>query len=325
MGLTKITCLGMLLGLCLTALNAVAQDVKSFPTKAARLIVPFPPGGGTDLLARAIGHGLAEKWGQQVIVDNRPGAATNIGTEFVARSAPDGYTMLMASVGHAANISLYKQLGYHPVKSFEMVTLVAVAPSLLVVTPSLPVKSVKELIVLAKVRPAELNYGSFGGGTSPHLAGELFNILAGIKTAHVPYKGSGPALTSVISGETQILFSTILSGLPFVESGRLRALAVASKNRLNVLPKLPTVAETIPGYEAGSWYGVMVPAGTPKAIVEKISRDAVALLQQPGVRQRFASEGAQIVASTPEELKTYLEAEISRWARVVKESGIRGE
>lgn len=325
MGLQKISDLGMLLGLCLTALNAVAQDVKSFPTKAARLIVPFPPGGGTDLLARVIGQGLSEKWGQQVIVDNRPGAATNIGTEFVARAAPDGYTMLMASVGHAANISLYKQLGYHPVKSFEMVTLVAVAPSLLVVTPTLPVKSVKELIVLAKARPAELNYGSFGSGTSPHLAAELFNILAGIKTAHVPYKGSGPALTSVISGETQILFSTILSGLPFVESGRLRALAVASKNRLNALPKLPTVAETIPGYEAGSWYGVMVPAGTPRAIVEKINKDAVALLQQPNVRQRFAGEGAEIVASTPEALKTYLEAEISRWARVVRESGISSE
>lgn len=301
----------------------VAQDAKSYPSKPARLVVPFPPGGGTDLLARMVAQRLSERWGQQVVVDNRPGAATNIGTEFVARSAPDGYTMLMASVGHAANVSLYKQLGYHPVKSFEMVTLVAVAPSLLVVTPTLPVKSVKELVELARRRPAALNYGSFGSGTSPHLAGELFNILAGIKTTHVAYKGSGPALTSVMSGETQMLFSTILSGLPLVESGRLRALAVAAKKRLDALPKLPTVAETVPGFEAGSWYGLMVPAGTPRAIVEKISKDAIAILQQPDVKQKFASEGAEIIGSTPEELKSYLEAEIARWARVVKESGIQ--
>jgi tripartite-type tricarboxylate transporter receptor subunit TctC len=309
----------------LGAVDAVAQDAKSYPSKPARLVVPFPPGGGTDLLARMVARRLSERWGQQVVVDNRPGAATNIGTEFVARSAPDGYTMLMASVGHAANVSLYKQLGYHPVKSFEMVTLVAVAPSLLVVTPTLPVKSVKELVELARRRPAALNYGSFGSGTSPHLAGELFNILAGIKTTHVAYKGSGPALTSAMSGETQVLFSTILSGLPLVESGRLRALAVAAKKRLDALPKLPTVAETVPGFEAGSWYGLMVPAGTPRAIVEKISKDAIAILQQADVKQKFASEGAEIIGSTPEELKSYLEVEIARWARVVKESGIRTE
>ena len=317
--------IALLSGLCLAALSVAAQEVRPFPTKAARLVVPFPPGGGTDILARAISQGLSERWGQQVIVDNRPGAGTNIGTEFVANSAADGYTMLMASVGHAANISLYKQLGYHPVKSFEMVTLVAVAPSLLVVTPSLPVKSVKELVALAKARPTELNYGSFGSGTSSHLAGELFNILAGIKTTHVPYKGSSPALTSVMSGETQVLFSTILSGLPHVESGRLKGLAVASSKRLEALPKLPTVAETVPGFEAGSWYGVMVPAGTPRAIVEKINKDAVALLRQPQVKDRFARQGAEIVASTPEELRTYLEAEIARWARVVKESKISAQ
>jgi tripartite-type tricarboxylate transporter receptor subunit TctC len=260
-----------------------------------------------------------------VVVDNRPGAATNIGTEFVARSAPDGYTMLMASVGHAANISLYKQLAYHPVKSFEMVTLVAVSPSLLVVTPALPVKSVKDLVALAKRRPGELNYGSFGSGTSPHLAAELFNILASVKMTHVPYKGSSPALTSVISGETQVLFATILSAMPHVEAGRLRALGVAAKQRLAAMPDLPAIAETVPGFESGSWYGIMVPAGTPRAIVEKINKDAVAVLHQPEVKQKFASEGAEIKGSTPEELKAYLEGEIARWARVVKEAGIKGE
>lgn len=308
---------------CLAACTVSAQDSRAYPLKPSRLVVPFPPGGGTDLLARAVAQGLSQRWGQQVIVDNRPGAATNIGTEFVARAAPDGYTMLMASVGHAANVSLYQKLGYHPVKSFEMVTLVAVSPSLLVVTPSLPVKSVKELIALAKRRPGELNYGSFGGGTSPHLSAELFNILAAVKISHVPYKGSGPALTSVMSGETQVLFATILSGLPIVEAGRLRALGVASAQRLVALPQLPTVAETVPGFESGSWYGIMLPAGTPRAVVDKVHQDAVAVLRQPDVRKRFESEGAQIIASTPAELKAYLEVEIARWERVVKESGIK--
>jgi tripartite-type tricarboxylate transporter receptor subunit TctC len=233
--------------------------------------------------------------------------------------------MLMASVGHAANISLYKHLGYHPIKSFEMVTLVAIAPSLLVVTPTLPVNSVKDLVALAKARPTELNYGSFGRGTSSHLAGELFDILAGIKMTHVPYKGSSPALVSVMTGETQVLFSTILSGLPHVKTGRLKALAVASRKRLASLPKLPTVAETVPGFEAGSWYGVMVPAGTPRVIVEKINKDTVATLRQPQVKDRFTRQGAEIVASTPEELKTYLETEIARWARVVKEAKISAQ
>lgn len=304
---------------------ALAQDVKSYPNRPSRLIVPFPPGGGTDILARLVAQRLSERWGQQVIVDNRPGAATNIGTELVARAAPDGYTMLMASVGHGANISLYKNLPYHPIKSFEMVTLVAVSPSLLVVNPTLPVKTVTELIDLARQRPGQLNYGSFGSGTSPHLAAELFDILASAKMNHVPYKGSSPALTSVISGETQVLFATILSALPHVDAGRLRALGVASKQRLRALPKIPAIAEAVPGYECGSWYGVLVPAGTPHAIVDKINKGAVEVLQQPEVKQKFASEGAEIVGSTPEELKTFVEAEIARWARVVKEAGIRPE
>ncbi len=322
---TKLFTRAVVFASCLAAWAAMAQDAKTYPNKASRLVVPFPPGGGTDILARMVAQRLSERWGQQVIVDNRPGAATNIGTEFVARSAPDGYTMLMASVGHAANISLYKQLGYHPVKSFEMVTLVAVSPSLLVVTPALPVKSVRELVTLAKRRPGELNYGSFGSGTSPHLAAELFDILASVKMTHVPYKGSSPALTSVISGETQVLFATILSAMPHVEAGRLRALGVAAKQRLAAMPNLPAIAETVPGFESGSWYGVMAPAGTPRTIVDKINKDAVAVLHQPEVKQKFAAEGAEIVGSTPEELKTYLEAEIARWARVVKEAGIRAE
>jgi tripartite-type tricarboxylate transporter receptor subunit TctC len=310
---------------CAVALHAGAQDAARYPERPARLVVPFPPGGGTDILARSVAQGLSEKWGQQVIVDNRPGAATNIGTELVAKSAPDGYTMLMASVGHAANVSLYRNLGYDPIRSFEMVTLVAVAPALLVVTPTLPAKSVKDLVALAKQRPGELNFGSFGSGTSSHLAGELFDILAHVKMTHVPYKGSSPALTSVMSGETQVLFSTILSGLPHVKSGRLRALGVASKTRLAALPDFPTVAETVPGFEAGSWYGIVVPAGTPAAIVSKINRDAVAVLRQPAVTEKFAHEGAEIVASSPAEFKTYLEGEIARWARVVKAAGIRAD
>ncbi len=325
MELQKACARAIVIGGCLTIGSVMAQDLKAYPIKSVRMVVPFPPGGGTDILARMISQRLSEIWGQQVIVENRAGAATNIGTEFVARSAPDGHTMLMASVGHGANISLYKKLGYHPVKSFEMVTLVAVSPSLLVVTPALPIKSVKELVVLARKRPGDLNYGSFGRGTSPHLAAELFNILASVKMTHVPYKGSSPALTSVMSGETQVLFGTILASRPLVESGRLRALGVASKHRLSILPDLPTIGESLKDFESGSWYGIVVPSGTPVIIVEKINRDATSVLRQPEVKNRFTSEGAEIVASTPGDFKVYLQAEIDRWERVVRETGLQSE
>lgn len=302
---------------------ADAQPAASYPNKPLRFVVPFPPGGGTDLIARTIGQRLTELWGQAVVIDNRPGAGTNIGTELVAKSPPDGYTLLLASFGHGANISLYRNLPFHPLTSFEMVTLVVTSPNLLVVHPSVPARSVKELIALAKASPGKLNYASFGGGTSAHLAGELFKILAGVDLVHVPYKGSSPALAATIGGEVQLLFSTILSGLRQVEAGKLRGLAVTSARRLQALPNIPTVAETIPGFESGPWYGVMVAARTPRAIVEKLNQGIVAILRRPDVKETFTREGAEVHGSTPEELRSFVKAQIERWAKVVKEAKIR--
>jgi len=303
--------------------GSLALAEQAYPHKPVRLVVPFPPGGGTDLLSRTIGDGLSKMWGERIVVDNRPGAGTNIGTEIVAKASPDGYTMLMASFGHGVNVNLYKNLPFDPLKSFEMITLVATAPNLLVVHPSLPIKTTKELIALAKAKPGQINFGSFGSGTSAHLAGELFNMMAGVKLVHVPYKGSGPALRAVVSNEVQVLFSTILSSLPFVKSGRLRAVAVTSSERLATLPAMPTVAETLPGFETGSWYGIMVPAGTPKAVVTKINQSVVELLHRPDIKAQFVARGAEIHGSAPGELRTFVEQQLERWAKVIKVARIK--
>jgi len=303
--------------------GSLALAGEAYPSKPVRLVVPFPPGGGTDLLSRTIGEGLSKMWGERIVVDNRPGAGTKIGTEIVARASPDGYTMLMASFGHGVNVNLYKNLPFDPLKSFEMITLVATAPNLLVAHPSLPVKTTKDLIALAKAKPGQINFGSFGSGTSAHLAGELFNMMAGVKLVHVPYKGSGPALRAVVGNEVQVLFSTILSSLPFVKSGRLRAVAVTSSKRLATLPDMPTVAETLPGFETGSWYGIMVPAGTPKAVVTKINQSVVELLHRPDIKAQFVARGAEIYGSTPVELRTFLVQQLERWAKVIKVARIK--
>lgn len=314
----------MLFGILLIGISPGlhAQGNRTYPDRPVRLVVPFPPGGGTDILSRAIALNLTSVWGQTVVVDNRPGAGTNIGTEIVARSAPDGYTLLMASFAHGVNVNLYKKLPFDPLKSFDMVTLVATAPNLLVVHPSVPVKTVPELIALAKAKPGKLNFASFGYGTSAHLAGELFDMMAGVNIVHVPYKGSGPALTALLGDQVQVLFSTILSSLPYVKAGRLRALAVTSATRLATLPDMPTVAETLPGFETGAWYGLLVAAGTPKAIIDKINHAVIAVLRKPDIGAKFKAEGAQIVGSTPGELRTFVKAQIARWAKVIKTAHI---
>ncbi len=309
----------------LSAQGATAQSTATFPGRPVRFVVPFPPGGGTDLIARTIGQRLSEAWGQPVVTDNRPGAGTNIGTELVAKAPADGHTMLLASFAHGVNFALFRDPGYHPLESFEPVSLLAVSPNLLVVHPSVAVASVKELVAFARASPGKLNYASTGAGTSAHLAGELFKVMAGVDLTHVPYKGGGPALTALLAGEVQVLFPTVLAGLRHVEAGRLRGLAVTSAQRNKALPDVPTVAETIPGFECGPWYGVLVPARTPKTVVARMHRDIVATLRISEVQKRISQDGADVVGSNPAELRQHIGQEMRRWSRVVRDAKLKAD
>ena len=311
--------------LAVLAAGAAGADV--YPSKPIRFVVAFPPGGGTDLVARTIAPRLAERLAQQVVVDNRPGAGGNLGTEIVAKSAPDGYTMLMGSVGPLAiNASLFARMPFDPLKDLAPVTLAASTPNVLVVHPSLPVTTVQELIALAKARPGAINFASSGQGTPAQLAGELFNSMAGVKMVHVPYKGAAPALADLLGGQVQVMFSTMPPALPHVTTGRLRALAVASLRRSPAAPELPTLDETaLPGFEATTWHGVMVPAGTPRAIVGTLHDDIVAVLRTPEIAERLSSQGAEAIGNTPEEFASYIRSETAKWAKVVRESGAKAE
>ncbi len=301
---------------------ASAQS-QEFPSKPVRIIVPSSPGGGTDILARPLAAKLTERWGQQVIVDNRPGAGQMIGISIVAKAPPDGYTVVMASTPLAINTVLYKKVPYDPIRDFAPVTQVAAMPNLLVTHPALPVRNVKQLIALAKARPDEVAYASSGIGTGPHLSMELFNYMAGIRLQHVPYKGTGPALVDTISGHVQLLMSTLLPPLPHLKTGRLRALGVTSTTRVSSLPDVPTVAEGgLPGYEMIGWYGIVAPAGTPPAIVAKLQTDIAAVLLAPETRERLAAEGGEAVGSKPEEFGAFIKSEIAKFGKVVKAAKI---
>jgi tripartite-type tricarboxylate transporter receptor subunit TctC len=300
--------------------GAQAQD---YPVRAIRIVVPSSPGGGTDILARQIAVKLTERWGQQVIVDNRPGAGQMIGLELVAKAAPDGYTLVMAATPLAVNTVLFKKVPYDPLRDFAPVTQVAAMPNLLVAHPALPARTIKQVIALAKARPGELTYSSSGIGTGPHLSMELFNAMAGVKIEHVPYKGTSPAMVDTISGHVQMLMSTLLPPLPHLKPGRLRALGVTSAARLASLPDVPTVAEGgVPGYEVVGWYGMAAPANTPRAIVAKLHSEIAAILQAPETREKLAAEGADPVGSTPEQFGAFIKAEIEKWGKVVKTAGI---
>jgi tripartite-type tricarboxylate transporter receptor subunit TctC len=298
-----------------------------FPEKPIRFVVGFTPGGPSDLLARSLGQKLGERWNQQVVVENRPGAGGNVAAEAVAKSPADGYTWLLGNNSIlATNQSLYKHLGYDPIKDFSPVALVAVQPNILVVHPEVAAHSVAELIALAKRNPGKLNYASSGSGAAAHLAGELFKAMAGVDLVHVPYKGAGPALTDLIAGQVQIMFATSASAIPFIKAGKLRALAVTSARRSASVPELPTVSETgLPGFEAITWHGVVVPAGTPAALVERLNRDIVAVLRMPDLRERLAVLGAEVLPGSPAEFADYIAAEIPKWAKVVRDSGARIE
>jgi tripartite-type tricarboxylate transporter receptor subunit TctC len=315
----------LLLAAGLAAAGTAHADV--YPSKPIRFVVAFPPGGGTDIIARSIAQKLAERLSQQVIVDNRPGAGGNIGTDIVAKSAPDGYTMLMGSAGPLAiNASLFASMPFDPQRDLAPVTLAASTPNVLVVNPSLKVTTVTELIALAKANPGRINFASSGFGTPAHLAGELFNSMAGVKLVHVPYKGASPALADLLGGQVQLMFSTMPPALPHVKDGKLRALAVTSLKRSPAASELPTMDEAaLPGFEANTWHGVVLPAGAQAEVVTRLNREIVAILHLPDVVERLSAQGAEPVGSTPEEFAAYIRSETVKWAKVVRASGAKAE
>jgi tripartite-type tricarboxylate transporter receptor subunit TctC len=317
----------LVLGALLAAWLPSTLLAQTWPAKPLRFIVPFPPGGGNDTIARLMAQKLSAPLGQQVIVDNRPGAGGTIGAEAAARAPGDGYTMFLAGVAtHGINPNLRKKLPYDALKDFEAVSLIASAPLLVVVHPSLPVKSVKDLVAVARSRPGQINYASNGAGGSSHLGVELFNMMTGTKMVHVPYKGLAPALTDLLSGEVQVMFSSAVAMLPQVKAGRLRAIAMTGSKRSAAIPNVPTVAEAgVPGYETGSWYGVVVPAGTPRAVVDRLSREIQGIVKSADITSKLNEEAVIPVGSTPEAFDKHIRAELARWAKVIKAAKIELE
>lgn len=303
-----------------------ATPAATYPTKAIRLIVPFAPGGSNDIMARLAGQSFTESMGQQVVIDNRAGASGIIGTEIAAKAPPDGYTILMMSLTIAVNPSLFKKLPFDTEKDLVPVTLVASAPLLLVVHPSVPATSLKEFIAYAKANPGKLNFGSGGPGTTPHLAGEMLKTMAGLQITHIPYKGGGPALADLVGGQIQLMLENIPSTLPFVKSGKLRALAVSGLTRSPLVPELPTLDQAgLKGYEIVGWNGLFVPAGTPRPITARLHAETVKALAQSSVKERLAAMGAEGVGSAPDQFSVFVKAEIRKWAKVVKDAGLKQE
>jgi len=309
----------------LWAASASAQDAAAnYPNRPIKIVVGFVPGGATDVVARLMAQKLQEAWGQAVLIENKPGGGSNIGSEQVARAAPDGYTLLLGTIANATNMSIYKDLAYDTLRDFAPVTQFISAPSVLVVAPSLPVSNLKELIALAKAKPGTLSYASSGAGGSPHLAGELLKLRAGIDIIHVPYKGAAPALVDVVSGTVSMGFKTALSAIPHMQSGKLKPIAVAANRRLPQIPNVPTMAEAgLADFEVSSWNGLLAPAKTPPEIVAKLNREFVRILATADVREKFAAQAAEPVGNTPEQFRAYIKAEIDKWAQVVKASGAK--
>jgi tripartite-type tricarboxylate transporter receptor subunit TctC len=313
----------LVLGLC--AFSVFAADT-NYPAKPVRIVVPFPPGGIADVMARVIGQKFTDAWGQPAVIENRTGAGGNIGADIVAKSAPDGYTLLMGSIGtHAVNVSLFSKLPFDPVKDFAPVALVVETDGLLVLHPSVPVKTVKDLIALARSKPGQLVYASAGNGTAGHLSGELFKMLARVDLVHIPYKGNVPALTDVVGGQTSMLFATMPTAMPLARAGRLHALAVTGKARNTAAPEIPAIAETLPGFEVMNWVGIFAPAGTANEIVGKLNPEIMRIVKLPEVQSRLVTEGAASRPNTPAEFSAFQKAEIAKWAKVIKEAGARAD
>jgi len=304
--------------------KSLAQS--GYPSRAIRMVVPSSAGGGSDIVARIIAPKLSERLGQQVVVDNRPGAGTLIGGDVVAKSAPDGYTLLMAISTLATNPVIYKKMPYDALRDFAPITQVTSLPNILVVHPSVPARTVRELIAFARAHPGQLSYGSPGTGTNPHLAMELFRSMAKVNMVHIPYKGSAPAIIDLVAGHITVMAATALTGIPHVRSGRLRALGVTSAHRTAAAPDVPTIAEAaLPGYDAVQWYGVLAPAHTPGNIVAKLHGDIARILQSPDVKDRLLGDGADPVGNTPEEFTRFIESETAKWAKVALDAGIKPE
>jgi tripartite-type tricarboxylate transporter receptor subunit TctC len=306
---------------------SAAAHAQVYPSKPIRMIVAYPPGGGTDIVGRMVAQKLGETLGQNVVVENRGGASGNIGTEIAARAAPDGYTVLMGNVApNAINVSLFRSLPFDPVADFAPVSLVASTPNILVVHPSTPARTVKEVIALARARPGTLNFASAGVGSSSHLAGELFRVLAGADIVHVPYKGAGPAMVDVLSGQVQLYFATMPAAMPHVKSGKLVPIAVTSARRSPALPELPTIAESgVAGYEASTWYGLLAPAHTPGPAVARLHEGILKILGEAELRERLTDQGFEPVGDSPQEFAAYIRSEIAKWGKVIRDAGIRSE
>jgi tripartite-type tricarboxylate transporter receptor subunit TctC len=310
---------------CLVLATTGLAAAQNYPTRPVRLIIPFPPGGSNDVVGRLIAIKLGDRLGKQVVVDNRGGAGGVIGTEAVAKAPPDGYTLLVVSMAHAVNPWLYK-LNYDPIKDFAPVGLLAKGANVLVVTPSLPVHSVAELIALAKKQPGDLQYASAGIGSFQHLGSELFKLMAGVDMLHVPFKGGGPALVDVVGGHTKVMFSSMVQTVPQIHSGKLRALGTGGLQRSAVLPEVPTIAEAgVPGYEAVNWWGIVAPVGTPQAIIDKLNTEILAVQNAPEVQKQFALEGGEPVPMKPDVFGAYMVSEMNKWEKVVKQGGIKAE
>jgi tripartite-type tricarboxylate transporter receptor subunit TctC len=297
---------------------------QSYPTRAIRLVVPYVPGGGVDFVGRLVAQKLAEAWSATVIVDNKPGGGTNIGSEIVARTAPDGYTILVGGVPNSANMALFQKLPYDFVRDFAPVILMDTAPNILAVHPSVPAKSVKELIALAKMRRGTLTYASAGIGSSNHLSGELFRVMAGIEIIHVPYKGGGAAITDLLAGQVSMYFGTTPSTLPFVQSGKLRALGVTTAKRTTAAPEIPTIAEAgLPGYEQSAWHGLLVPTGAPDAVIAKLNAEVNRLLRSPDAVERFKVQGFDVIGGSPADFTAFIRQDVAKYAKLVKTAGIK--
>jgi tripartite-type tricarboxylate transporter receptor subunit TctC len=299
-------------------------QAQSYPSKPIRLVIPYPPGGGSDIIARPLTQLMSASMGQQIVVENRGGAGGNIGMDYVAKSPPDGYTLIWGITAQlAVNPSLYPKLSYDLIKDFAPISLMGIAPYVLVTHPALPVKSVKDLVALARAQPATLTFGSAGNGSGAHLAGAMLNSLANVQTVHVPYKGGAPAMVDLVAGQLQLSYLTYTSSNPFIRAGRLRALGVTTAKRSAALPELPAIAETLPGYDSAVWYGVLAPAGTPAEIIARLNREFLAALKNNELRQRLMSEAFEPIGTPPEELVAYMKSEIARWAKLVKATNTR--
>ncbi len=308
------------LGLSLVASAALAQGAATYPNRPIKIVVPFAPGGTTDMLARLVGQRLTQSWGQPVVIENKPGAGATLGADIVAKSAGDGYTLLMGAAHHTIAQKVYSKVPYQFDRDFAPITVVAMVPNMVVVNADVPARNIAEFVALAKSQPGKLNYGSAGSGTAHHLIGEMFNLKAGVKLVHVPYKGSAPAVADLLSGQVQLMFDTVTSGLPQVKAGKLRALAVTTGKRSSAMPDVPTLSETVlPGFDVGTWFGLLAPASTPPAIVSKLNAEIVRIIQQPDVRKQMLEAGSEPIGNTSEQMAAQIRAELDAFESVVKQ------